>query len=412
MSQEISDTASTALGHLRVLELGNDVGELCGKMLSDMGAQVVRVEPPEGAATRRIGPFLDDEPHPERSLHFWHFNTNKRSVTLNLGTPDGRTMFGRLAERADILVESMPPGFMKEKGLSYQDLQEINPRLVYVSISAFGRSGPRGHLKGGDLVGWAASGYMFTTGWTWHPPTRAWGRQATHAGCLYAVSAAMAAVFRRWRTGKGQHVDISLQEAVASTVEHDVSFYVGDKVISGRRNNEHVNGLGVAKVVACKDGWIHLNGMGWRTGRNRIVEWMDEDKMAGDLTDEKWLDNRYHQANLDHVMELVSAWAKTKTRAEFFHKGQERGLECGPINSIPEALADPQLRHRGYWVEVDHPELDRKITYPGAPYQLTDTPWSIHRRAPLIGEDNAEIYERELGCSKDELTDLADRGII
>jgi crotonobetainyl-CoA:carnitine CoA-transferase CaiB-like acyl-CoA transferase len=203
MIQDRPDSPPTALGHLSVLEVVDDVGEFCGKMLADMGADVVRVEPPEGAETRRIGPFLEDHPHPERSLHFWHYNTNKRSVTLNLDEPDDQALFKRLAGRADILVESMPPSYMDERELSYNDLRQINPRLIYVSISAFGRGGPRGGIEGGDLAGWASSGYMFTTGWKWHPPTRPWARQAAQACCLYAVSAALSAVLSRWRTDRG-----------------------------------------------------------------------------------------------------------------------------------------------------------------------------------------------------------------
>jgi benzylsuccinate CoA-transferase BbsE subunit len=253
---------------------------------------------------------------------------------------------------------------------------------------------------------------MYTTGWTQHPPTRPWGRQAAHAGCLYAVSAALAALFDRRRTGKGQHVDISLQEAVASTVEQDVPFYVGDGVISGRRDNDHTNGFGTVKVVACEDGWVHLNNISWRAGRNAIVQWMAEDGMAGDLTDDKWLDDRYRRANIDHLVGLVSAWAKTKTKGEFFHEGQKRGLECAPINSISGALADPQLHSREYWVEVEHPELRRQFSYPGAPCRFEETPWSVRRRAPLIGEDNTVIYQQELDMSKQELRSLAERGIV
>ena len=411
MGQLGPKTQSSALGHLRALEVGDEIGEFCGKLLADMGADVIRVEPPQGSATRNIGPFLDDEPGPERSLHFWHYNTNKRSVTLDLDMPAGRQMLLRLAEQANILVESFPSGYMEERGISFQELRKVNPRLVYVSISAFGRGGPRGNFKGGDLEGWAASGYMQTTGWTWQRPTRPWGRQAAHIGSLYAVSAALAAVSNCWRTGKGEQVDISLQEAVASTVEHDVAFYVGDKVISGRRDNDHVNVFGSTKLLRCKDGWVHLN-IGWRNGRNAIVEWMNDEEMAGDLTDEKWQDNAYRRANVKHVVDVVTKWATTRTRQEFFHEGQKRGLECGPINSIPDALDDPQLRSRDFWVEVEHPEFDRSFTYPGAPYQLTETPWAMRRRAPQIGEDNDAIYTQDLGLSEGDLSELTTQGVI
>ncbi len=411
MTNEGAETRPSALGHLRVLEVVDDMGELCGKMLADMGADVVRIEPPEGAATRRVGPFLDDQPHPERSIHFWHYNTNKRSVTLALDRPEGQKLFARMVETADILVESMPPGYMDDRGLSFDRLKAVNLGLVYVSISPFGRGGPKGHLKGGDLVGWAASGYMFTTGWTWHQPTRPWARQASQAGCLYAVSAALAATYRRWSSGEGQHVDISLQQSVASQVEHDVSFYVGDNIVSGRRNNDHVNGFGGTKVIQCKDGWVHIN-VGWSPRGNAIVEWMAEEEMAGDLTDEKWQDAKYRRANVDHVVEVVTAWAMTKTKSQFFHQGQSRGLECAPLNSVSEVFADPQLESREYWVDVEHTDLSREFKYPGAPYQFSKTPWSMRRRAPLVGEDNVAIFVDELALSKSEMTVLAEEGVI
>ncbi|MDP6300433.1 MAG: CoA transferase [SAR202 cluster bacterium] len=411
MIQESADTRPSALGHLRVLEVVDDMGELCGKMFADMGADVVRVEPPGGAETRRIGPFLDEAPHPERSIHFWHYNTNKKSVTLSLDKPEGRELFARLVKTADILVESMPPGYMDDRGLSFDELKEVNPALVYVSISPFGRGGPKGHLKGGDLVGWASSGYMFTTGWSWQQPTRPWARQASQAGCLFAVGSALAATYVRWSTGQGQHVDISLQQAVAAQVEHDVSFYVGDNIVSGRRGNDHVNGFGGTKVIQCKDGWVHIN-VGWSPRGNQIVKWMDEEESAGDLTDEKWQDPKYRRANVDHVVEVVTAWAMTKTKAQFFHQGQARGLECAPLNSVSEVFADPQLESREFWVDVEHNELGREIKYPGAPYQFSDTPWTMRRRAPLTGEDNTAIYEKELSLSKPELTVLAEEGII
>ena len=406
-----SHAGATALGHLRVLEVGEDVGELCGKMLADMGASVTRVEPPGGATTRRIGPFLEEKPHPERSLHFWSYNTNKRSITLELDSPDGQSLFRRLAGQADILVESMSPGYMEDRELSHDDLRVVNPRLVYVSISAFGRGGPRGGMAGGDLIGWALSGYMYTTGWTWQKPTRPWARQAAHTGCLYAVSGAMAALQSRWRSGRGQHVDVSLQEAVASTVEGDLPFYVGDDIVSGRRNNDHVNNFGGSKVLPCKDGWVNFD-IGWRQGRNRIVEWMAEDDAAEDLTDDKWLDDKYRRANIDHVVDVVSAWTRTKNKAEFFHEGHSRGIECAPVNTIAEVVEDPQLEHRGYWVQVEHPELGRRFAYSGAPYLFTETPWSMHRRAPLVGEDNVAVYGDELGLSGSEMTALTEKGII
>ena len=412
MDQETSTSTKTALGHIRVIEIGEEIGEFCCKTIADMGADVIRVEPPGGAKTRSIGPYYKNAEHPERSLHFWSYNLNKRSITLDLNSPKGQNLLKDLIQQSDILVESTPPDWMRERNLDYETLIQVNPKLIFVSISPFGRTGPPSHFQGSELVALASSGYMYTTGWKWQKPTHPWGRQACHAAGLFAVTGAMAAIFERRRTGRGKYIDVSMQKSVASTVEQNVGFYFGDGIVSGRRENDHVNGFGGSKLIECKDGWVHM-GVGWRNGHNEIVEWMDVEGMAEDLTDKKWHDRKFHRENISHVIETITKWAKLKTKAEFFHQGQERGLECGPVNSVAEALNDPQMQSREFWVEVEHPEIGHgeKFTYPGAPCLLSETPWAARRRAPLIGEDNDYVFQEILGLSPNEQRKLAAKNI-
>tara|TARA_Y100000590_G_scaffold68891_2_gene75111 strand:- start:6420 stop:7691 length:1272 start_codon:yes stop_codon:yes gene_type:complete len=413
MVQETHNSSKKALGHLRVIEIGEEIGEFCCKTFADMGADVIRIEPPGGAQTRDIGPFYKNERNPERSLHFWSYNLNKRSITIDLESNEGQLLLKKLVKESDILVESTPANWMQERNLDYTTLSKVNPKLIFVSISPFGRVGPHSQMHGGELVAWASSGYMYTTGWKWQKPTHPWGRQASHAAGLFAVTGAMAAIFERRRTGLGKQIDVSMQKSVASTVEQNVPFYIGDGVVSGRRENDHVNGFGGSKLIECKDGWVHMN-IGWRNGHNEIVEWMKEEGMAEDLIDEKWHDSKFHRQNFPHVLETITKWAKLKTKAEFFHQGQERGLECGPVNSVAEALNDPQMQSREFWVEVEHPEISdgEKFTYPGAPCILSETPWAARRRAPLIGEDNENVFQDLLGLSSKDQDELKKKNII
>ncbi len=401
----------STLGHLSILELTDEKGEYCGKLLADMGAEVIRVEPPSGHPTRNIGPFVGDIPDPEKSLHFFHYNTNKRSITLNIERPEGRTLFKELITRVDMLVESTETGYLEGLGLGYSDLKQVNAGLVMVSISGWGRTGPRAHYKSSEIVGWGASGYMYTNGFPHTPPTKPWGFQAYTTACLYGAIGGLSALFYRRATGQGQQVDISIQEAVASTVEHNAIFYIYDHIISKRRNNDHVNSFGGLKILRCKDGWAHLM-MGWREGRNRIVEWMAEEGMAEDLTEGKYLDRKYQRAHMDHIVATIQRWALTKTRAELFHEGQKRGAEIGPLNTVPEVLIDPQLQAREYWYDLEHPELGKTVRYSGVPYRFSKSPCQMRRRAPLIGEDNEAIYLHTLGLSKEELTRLKEWKVI
>ena len=201
----------------RILDLTNEEGTLCTKLLADLGADVVKIEPPSGDKTRAKGPFSGDDPHLEKSLYFLYYNTNKRSITLNLSHQEGRAIFKDLIEKADVLVETFPPGYLDKLGLGYDNLSSLNPRLVMVSITPFGQTGPWSGYKSSDLIVMAASGYMQVTGEHDEPPDRPGDEQSHFAPCLYAATGILAALF--WRdsaSGKGHYFDVSMKDACTS----------------------------------------------------------------------------------------------------------------------------------------------------------------------------------------------------
>lgn len=407
----------TALGDVRVLDLADQKGNYCTKLLADLGADVLKIEPPGGDPTREIGPYVGDEPHPERSLYFFHFNTSKRSITLNIEKPEGRAIFRRLVERADVLVETYQPGYLDGLGLGYEALRELNRGLIMTSITGFGQTGPYRDYKSCDIVATAMGGLMSLTGFPEDPPVRPGASQGNHQAAILGAAGTMVALYDRDITGLGRHVDISMQEGMALTIIQSATQYYDLYGILHKRFGEF-SPLGVpgARVIfPCRDGWVtftpyNLNVPGGRW--EELVEWMDSEGMAGDLKDEKWSDVWYLFNHISEAQETLARFLQRKTKQEIYEGAQSRGMLSMPVNTTADLLADVQLQARGFFVAVDHSELDRTLTYPGAPYRLTETPWRIARRAPLIGEHNQQVYEGELGYSARELDLLRAEGII
>ncbi|MCC6173879.1 MAG: CoA transferase, partial [Chloroflexi bacterium] len=282
------------------------------------------------------------------------------------------------------------------------------------SITPFGQYGPHAHFKGSDLVAWAMSGYMAILGYEdlSIPPVNAPFLQCCHAAGYYAATAALAAVLCRATTGRGQHIDVSMQEAMVTMSESPNVFYGQNDVVVSRRWGYNGN-PSARRVFPCKDGYVDMSlGPFRRDHWPHFIEWIAEDGLAGDLGDDRWLDRDWGLAHIDHMFEKLETWTTTHTGDELFHEGQKRRLEAAPVNDIPSMVADPQLNARGFFVEVPHPELDRTLTDSGAPYDLQGTPWAIRRRAPLLGEHNREIYLGELGLTERELDAHRAHGVI
>ncbi len=402
----------------RVLDLTDESGVLCTKILAALGADVIRVEPPGGDPTRRIGPFYHDEPDPEKSLHWFTYNLNKRSITLNIECVTGQELFKRLVKTADFLVECFPPGYLDKVGLGVKELNAINPRLVQTSITPFGSTGPYRDFKGSDLVCSALGGFLYTLGHPDRPPVQVTTPVTYVEGGIHAAAATMVAFWHRQRTGEGQHVDASNREAIMSQFINPGFLWKAEKTIptrdaTGMALPGRPTNRGVAK---CKDGYL-LYHTGHFSTRQALRELLASEGMAGDLMDKKWdrifLGGEPVSIELrKEIDELFNAFAAKYTREELMNMAQKKGAQVVKEQTVVDIVNDAHLKERGFFVKVEHPELGENITYGNAPFKSDEMSWQFYRRAPFIGEHNKEIYTGELKLTPQELAILKEGGVI
>ncbi len=304
------------LAGLRVLELADETGQFCGKLLGDLGADVVKIEPPGGAPNRHLGPFLDDIPHPERNLSYWYYNTSKRGITLNLETADGRELFRRLAAASDVILETFRPGFLASLGLGYESLRNENPGLIMCSLTPFGQTGPWRDYLSSDLLHMAAGGEMASSGYDEAdvpnaPPIAPGGGNAWHMGCHFAHMAIMAALVHRTVTGQGQYIDASIHEACALTTEAAIANYIyRGEVLRRQTGRHHAAGPTPRTQFRAKDGTYVCALVAGRLNPRYIGELadlLDTNGMAGDLRDPKYQDPAVVTANTSHIIDDLVA---------------------------------------------------------------------------------------------------------
>jgi benzylsuccinate CoA-transferase BbsE subunit len=402
---------ATALGGRRVLEIADASGAYCGKLLADMGADVIKIERPGGDAARAAPPFRGGGAGPERSLPFLYANTSKRAVTLDLEREAGAALFRRLARGADCVIETLPPGRLAALGLDFEELRRDQPRLVWTSITGFGATGPRRDFASSDLVAGALGGALGVTGEADDPPVRLAGAQAFVSASLVAACATLIALRHAARSGRGQRVDVSLQEAVAS-VSHicGVGKWLDDGIVPKRR------GPGLFASVpsgtyACRDGLVYLmvnRPLHWKA----LAQWIHE--VTGN---QEVLDPMFEGPSANRIphRELLDLFIGELTARfdvdQVYREGQRRHLAFTPVASAAQVARDPQLAARGFFIEVAQRE-GAALRLPGAPYRLSATPWRISRPAPGVGEHNAEIFGGEIGLSEAERRALASQGVI
>jgi crotonobetainyl-CoA:carnitine CoA-transferase CaiB-like acyl-CoA transferase len=416
--------AETLLGGYRVLDLTDDKGFLCGRILGDMGADVVKIETPGGDCSRDIGPYYGNEPNRERSLYWFAYNANKRGITLDIESEQGKELFKKLVATADIVVESFAPGHLDFLGLGYDALAEINPGLILTSITPFGQTGPYRDFVGSDLVVSALSGSMFIMGDPDRAPVRvSFPQTYIHAGSV-AAGGSVSALFHRELTGEGQQVDVAAQHArVAFQVYADAYWdtykfsapRLGPLVPqpSGRWSSPY--------NVECKDGYVCLGfGGGSMHAATNIgmTEALAEEGLASDFL--KNMDWRKFDASapecdqeyMDQMIKPYCEYIHRHTKRELHDLALAKHMLLTPLADINDVVDSEQLAARGFWVAVEHPELGETLTYPGPFVNPSETEMTIRRRAPLIGEHNAEIYLDELGLSRAALTDLEQAGLV
>ncbi len=397
-----------AFENLKVLDLTEGIaGPYCTKLLADFGAKVIKIEKPStGDWTRSSGKSTDNTQELESSGTFFYLNTNKKSVTLDVRSAEGLELLKELIKDASIMVESFEPGQMAELGLTPDILEELNPKLILTSISAYGQTGPYRDYKANNFTVYATGGAMYTQRPGTKPmdrPVVEGGYQAEYSTGLLSYIATVSALINRNRTDKGMSIDISAMESVASTLMGHVAeyAYLG---LSRRTSPFAIHGYPIGYSVPCKDGWISLTpGVGGAPNIAFLIE-------QPELQDNPLLaDTRTRMANPEKLDELMTPWLKDRGKWEVTRAAQELRLAFTPVLNPEEVINDEQIQAREFFAEAEHPVMG-KVKYPGAPAKLNGSPWKAGR-APLIGEHTGEILGN-IGYDKEQLSVLKKKGII
>jgi len=405
----VAEQKEGALSVYRVLDLADSKGAYCTKLLADLGADVIKIEPPQGDSTRSIPPFVDDMPHLEKSLYFLYRHANKRGITLDLETSEGKAIFKKLVKTADVLVETYPLGYMASLSLDYPVLKEINLGLIMASITEFGQTGPYKDWKGSDIVDFAMSGVMISSGFSGKVPCNLPGTPAYDATSLLAAISILIALYHRGTTGKGQYIDAAVHESSRIGL-----FPWLVPIYSHALTDERITVVtdvrladSIYPVYPCKDGYVRVLTI--TPGQwNALVRVLGDPEV---LRLPEWQDFIYRVGNAEDLYTLMVEFTPNYTMFELFEAGHREGVPIIPIHDMAGFVNNPHTKAREFFVEVNHPVIGKAL-YPGPPYKWTETPASIRRPAPCLGEHNEEIYCRELGFSKGDLSVLRRAGVV
>jgi benzylsuccinate CoA-transferase BbsE subunit len=377
------------LSGCRAFELGDEKGYFCGKLLAGMGAEVVRIDRP-------------GTPVPAD-----YFCSGKRSLSLDIEQTGGRALFRRLAAEADIIIETFMPGYLPGLRMGYRGLSRTNPGLIQVSITDFGQTGPYSQYRSSDLIAASMGGQLSVCGERDKAPLKAFGPQAYYAASLFGAIGVMLAIHERRASGKGQYIDISVQECVAGTLDHVLVRYFHEGIVAERAGAGYWNGS--FRLFPCRDGYILLSMFDqWEV----LIRLLDSEGKAGDLGDGKWLDREYRRANLPHIIYVLEQWTGGHSVRELLELGQLMRFPWARVSSIPDVANNLQLNARGYFVQASERGSDRMIKYPGAPFKMGRSPWLIDPVIPQAGEANQDIFHHELGLAADEVERLRAEGVI
>ena len=401
----------SALTGIRVLELSREPVAWAGKLLADMGADVILIEPPGGDPARGYAPFVDDEPGEDRSLYWWHYHTSKRGITLDLDAPDDAERFRTLVATADVLLEAEPRRRLGELGLDYPDLTGIRPDLVHVAVTPFGRDDPKSDRPFTDLTVMAAGGPVWSCGYDDHslPPVRG-PQQGYHTASHFAFLSLLTALLYRTVSGEGQFIDVSMHAACNVTTEAaSYSWLVARQTVQRQTGRHAAVSPSSETQQRCADGRHANTGVPPRTPAEfgMLLRWLRELGLEDELPEAVFLemgaewDGPFDLSRIgrdDAVTAIFGAGreamkliASRLSAQDFFVGCQRAGLSAGAVNAPEEAFEDEHFRARGIQVPVYHEDIDRTVIYPGAPYRMTGSPWRISRRAPRLGEHNEEV---------------------
>jgi crotonobetainyl-CoA:carnitine CoA-transferase CaiB-like acyl-CoA transferase len=388
------------LNGCRALDLTDENGFLCGKILADLGVDVIKVERPGGDPSRRTGPFLADTPHPEKNLYWFAYNSNKRGITLNIEANKGKDILRELVKTADFIIESFPPGFMDNLGLGYPALSSIRRGIILTSITPFGQAGPYKDYQTSDIVTMGMSGILYQTGDSDRPPVHMSLPQACLLAGADAAVGTMIAYYHRETTGEGQHVDVSRQQSAAWFLADAIPFWELAGTILKRMGVFRLANKSIQRQVwQCKDGYVFFFMVGGRTGAKtfrELVSWMQSQGMTDEYLETMDWENldmfRATQEVIDRISKPIEKFFLAHTKREIAQEAVARRISICPLSSMEDLLNDAQLKARNFWVEIEHPELNSKITYPREFVKSSAKVCATRFRAPLIGEHNGEIY--------------------
>jgi len=420
------DQLPGSLSGLRVLEIGDQQGEYAGLSMAGLGAEVVRIEPPQGAISRWSAPFAGDVADPERSLHFWAYNRGKKSVVLDLDSPSGVDQFDDLLQAADVLIDSTPPGYLPSRG--FNALSEKLPRLVHARITPFGEHGPWAGWRGSDLVHLALGGPLMNCGYdpqpdgTYElPPMAPHLNHAFHITGEHVTFGVIAALIRRQRSGRGQLVSCAVHEAVSKNTETDLMAWVVQRQPYYRQTARHAGPkVGEDLTIAhTKDGrWLNVLSIGARD-RNLIKPFLQRYGMGADLPDQTVKAEVGARsipgttAETSANVEIIQRFVRRFTFDELpWEEMQQAGLLCAPVRRPEENATDPHWLTRGTYADVAHPEDDRSYRYPTSKWLATGSAWSIGRRAPLLGEDTQAVLAEWATATKESSSSTAQTRIL
>lgn len=402
-----------AVRALTVIEWSDFVsGPYCGKLLADVGAEVVKVEEPgRGDSARSYGPFPDDVPHPDASGLYGYLNTNKLGVTLDVRSATGSSIFKQLINEADVLIENHAPREVRELGLDYPTLSMLNPQLVMTSVTPFGQTGPYRDYKACDLTTFHMSGLAFLNpsggvdDIEQESPLRGKALQADFLGGLSAAVGTMSAVIARHRSGLGSHVDVSQQEALASMIRRDLGAvtYEGLEKVRVKGAQPSTETL----LARCRDGYFFVVCNTDRFWSNWVEVMGNPDWASSEL----FRDRAARRENWDAAKVLIGEWAQEQRVADVVREAQAKRVPCMPVNTVRESVRSEPLAARHYFAEIESKRMGR-VRFPGPPYKLSRTPWHVRRPAPCLGEHNQQVFCQRLGYSRDDLVRLRMNGVV
>jgi benzylsuccinate CoA-transferase BbsE subunit len=410
------------LSGYRALDLTDEKGFICGKILAALGIEVIKVEPPGGDPARSIPPFLHGTQDINNSLYWLSYNTDKRSITLNLELKRGRALFKNFVTKCDFVIESYKPGYLDSIGLGYDTLTKINPRIIFTSITPFGQKGPYSGFKGSEIVVSAMSGIMATNGDPDRPPLREGPDTIYYESNAAAALGTVMAHYVREKTGKGQQVDVSMQEVAVKRTSSNLLVWEFDKRLIKRAGTVRTVGARSTHWIwECKDGYIFWSFMGGKPGsqgNSAISKWIDDDGVENPMhIISNW--EEFDMATqdiskdvLDTLQEAIRQFFLRHTKKDITEEGLKRGLNACAINNPPDILRNPQLKARNYWANIDSSETVNPLKYPKYFFLSNQTENFVKSAAPVPGEFNDMIYRNELKLSNKEILDLEKSGVI